>query len=176
MVALLFITPLYCTSLAFGFYFRVVVTIRARALWLSRFWLRLDRLIKPCFLPASPLLSLYIALAFTHAVSRSLRFPIPLLAFHITCMLSRTHAHHRRTPSRALLTLAHASCAPLTAHFSSHTSRLSISLCASPVYLSHLSILVLCVVAVPFRVEHVCLRHSSLGAVRPDILPHQQCC
>jgi hypothetical protein len=36
MVALLFITPLYCTSLAFGFYFRVVVTIRARALWLSR--------------------------------------------------------------------------------------------------------------------------------------------
>jgi hypothetical protein len=36
--------------------------------------------------------------------------------------------------------------------------------------------LVLCVVAVPFRVEHVCLRHSSLGAVRPDILLHQQCC
>jgi hypothetical protein len=30
MVVLLFtITPLYCTSLAFGFYFRVVVTIRA---------------------------------------------------------------------------------------------------------------------------------------------------
>jgi hypothetical protein len=61
MVALLLpITPLYCTSLAFGFYFRVVVTIRARALWLSPFfWLRLDRLIKPCFLPASLLLSLY---------------------------------------------------------------------------------------------------------------------
>jgi hypothetical protein len=36
--------------------------------------------------------------------------------------------------------------------------------------------LVLCVVAVPFRVECVCLRHSSLGAARPDILPHQQCC
>jgi len=36
--------------------------------------------------------------------------------------------------------------------------------------------LVLCVVAVPFRVKHVCLRHSSLGAVRPGILPHQQCC
>jgi hypothetical protein len=36
--------------------------------------------------------------------------------------------------------------------------------------------LVLCVVAVPFRVEHICLRHSGLGAARPDILPHQQCC
>jgi len=37
MIALLLspITPLYCTSLAFGFYFRVVVTIRVCALWLS---------------------------------------------------------------------------------------------------------------------------------------------
>jgi len=138
MVALLFITPLYCTSLAFGFYFRVVVTIRARALWLSHFWLRLDRLIKPCFLSASPLLSLYIALTFTHDTSRSLRIPTPLLAFRITCALSRAHAHHRRTPSHASLTLARASRAPLTAHFSSRDSRLSISLCASPVYLSSL--------------------------------------
>jgi hypothetical protein len=140
------------------------------------YWLRLDRLIKPCFLPASPLLSLFIALAFTHITSRSLRIPTPLLAFCITCALSRAHAHHRRTPSRASLTLARASRAPLTAHFSSRASCLSISLCASPVYLSHLLFLVLCVVAVPFRVECVCLRHSSLGAARPDILPHQQCC
>jgi hypothetical protein len=36
--------------------------------------------------------------------------------------------------------------------------------------------LVLCVVAVPFRVKRVCLRHSSLGAARPDILPHQHYC
>jgi hypothetical protein len=32
--------------------------------------------------------------------------------------------------------------------------------------------LVLCVVAVPFRVERTCLRHSGLGAARPNILPH----
>jgi len=140
------------------------------------FWLRLDRLIKPCFLPASPLLSLFIALAFTHVTSHSLRIPTLLLAFRITCALSRAHAHHRRTPSRASLTLARASHAPLTAHFSSRALCLSISLCASPVYLSHLLFLVLCVVAVPFRVEHICLRHSSLGAARPNILPHQQCC
>jgi hypothetical protein len=133
------------------------------------FWLRLDRLIKPCFLSASPLLSLYIALAFTHDTSRSLRIPTPLLAFCITCALSRAHVHHRRTPSRA-------SRAPLTVHFSSRASRLPISLHAPPVYLSHLLFLVLCVVAVPFRVERVCLRHSSLGAAGPNILPHQQCC
>jgi hypothetical protein len=140
------------------------------------FWLRLDCLIKPCFLPASPLLSLFIALAFTHVTSCSLRIPTPLLAFHITCVLSCAHAHHRRTPSHASLTLARASHAPLTVHFSSRTLRLSISLCVSPVYLSYLLFLVLCVVAVPFRVECVCLRHSSLGAARPNILPHQQCC
>jgi len=140
------------------------------------YWLRLDRLIKPCFLPASPLLSLFIALAFTHVTSHSLRIPTPLLAFRITCVLSHAHAHHRRTPSCASLTLARASCAPLTAHFSLRTSRLSMSLCVSPVYLSHLLFLVLCVVAVPFRVERACLRHSSLGAARPDMLPHQQCC
>jgi len=133
MVALLFpITPLYCTSLAFGFYFRVVVTIRARTLWLSRFWLRLDRLIKPCFLSASPLLSLSLT------VSHSLRIPTPLLAFRITCALSRAHTHYRRTPSRALLTLVHTSRTPLTAHFSSCALRLSIPLCASPVYSSSL--------------------------------------
>jgi hypothetical protein len=142
----------------------------------SAYWLRLDRLIKPCFLSALPLLSLFIALAFTHVTSRSLRIPTPLLAFRITCALSCAHMHHRCTPSCASLTLARASRAPLTARFSSHASRLSISLCASPVYLSHLLFLVLCVVAVPFRVKHVCLRHSSLGAARPDILPHQQCC
>jgi hypothetical protein len=45
-----------------------------------------------------------------------------------------------------------------------------------PVYLNPLIFLVLCVVAVPFRVERVCLRHSGLGAARPNILPHQQCC
>jgi len=133
------------------------------------FWLRLDHLIKPCFLSAPLLLSLYIALAFFHAASCSLQIPTPLLAFHITCVLSCTHMHHRHMPS-------HASCALLTALFSLCTSRLSISLCVPPVYLSYLLFLVLCVVAVPFRVERGCLRHSSLGAVRPDILPHQQCC
>jgi hypothetical protein len=49
MVALLFtITPLYCTSLAFGFYFRVVVTIRARALWLPHFGLVLKTMAHRC--------------------------------------------------------------------------------------------------------------------------------
>jgi hypothetical protein len=140
------------------------------------FWLRLDRLIKPCFLSALPLLSLYIALTFTHITLRSLQTPTPLLTFHITCAPSHAHTHYRHTPSCALLTLARTSHAPLTAHFSSCTLHLSISLHASPVYLSHLLFLVLCVVAVPFRVEHACLRYSGLGAARPNILPHQQCC
>jgi hypothetical protein len=139
------------------------------------FWLRLDNLIKSCFLPASLLLSLYITLAFTHVTSCSLQIPTPLLAFRITCAPSHAHAHYRCTPSCASLTLAHTSHAPLTALFSSRTSRLSISLCAPPVYLSQLLFLVLCVVAVPFRVKRTCLRHSGLGAVRPNILPHQQC-
>jgi len=140
------------------------------------FWLRLDRLMKPCFLSALPLLSLHIALAFTHITSHSLRIPTPLLAFRITCMPSRAHAHYRRTPSRASLTLARASRALLTAYFSLCASHLSISLRAPPVYLSHLIFLVLCVVAVPFMVERICLRHSGLGTARPDILPHQQSC
>jgi hypothetical protein len=145
------------------------------------FWLRLDRLIKPyfCLLHlCSRFIShlLYIALTFTHAVSHSLQIPTLLLAFCITCTLSGTHTHHRCTPSCASLTLARASRAPLTAHFSLHTLHLSISLCEPPVYLSYLLFLVLCVVAVPFRVKCACLRHSGLGAARPDILPHQQCC
>jgi len=140
------------------------------------FWLRLDRLIKPCFLPASLLLSLYIVLAFTHVTSRSLQIPTSLPTSCITCAPSRAHAHYRCTPSCASLTLARASHAPLTTLFSSRTLRLSISLCAPPVYLSYLIFLVLCVVAVPFRVECACLRHSGLGAARPDILPHQHYC
>jgi len=140
------------------------------------FWLRLDRLINPCFLPASLLLSLYIALAFTHTASRSLRIPTLLPTSCITCTPSCTHMHYRCMPSCASLTLAHTSHALLTVQFSSRASRLSISLRVSPVYLSYLVFLVLCVVAVPLRVERACLRHSSLGAARPDILPHQQCC
>jgi hypothetical protein len=136
------------------------------------FWLRLDRLIKPCFLPASLLLSLYIALAFTHTTSRSLQIPTPLLAFCITSALSCAHTHYRCTPSCTSLTLVRTSCALLTTYFSSRASRLSMPLHTPPVYLSYLLFLVLCVVAVPFRVKRTCLRHSSLGAVRPDILPH----
>jgi hypothetical protein len=140
MVALLLtITPLYCTSLVFGFYFRVVVTIRARTLWLSHFWLRLDHLIKPCFLPASLLLLLYIALTFTHVTSCSLRTPTPLLAFRITCTLSHAHAHYRRMPSHASLTLARASRAPLTTH-SHHAPCTFLYPCAHPLSTQVLSI------------------------------------
>jgi hypothetical protein len=69
VVLLLLITPLYCTSLALGFYFRVVVTIWVHLVLpvVIVFWLRLDRLIKPCFLSTPLLLSLYITLAFAHA-------------------------------------------------------------------------------------------------------------
>jgi len=134
------------------------------------FWLRLDCLIKPCFLSASPLLSLYIALAFTHIISCSLRIPTPLLAFRITCALSRAHAHHRRTPSCAYAP----SCAPLTS-LSHRAPCAFLYPCVHPLSTRVLSIPG-SVVAVPFRVERVCLRHSSIGAARPDILPHQQCC
>jgi hypothetical protein len=134
------------------------------------FWLRLDHLIKPCFLSASPLLSLYIALAFAHVTSRSLQIPTPLPTSHITCMPSCAHAF----PCFTYLSVRFLHSAYYA--FSSHTLRLSISLCMLPVYLSYLIFLVLCAVAVPCRVKCVCLRHSGLGAARPDILPHQQCC
>jgi len=143
----------------FGFYFRVVVTIRAHALWLSCFGIRSPN-------QALLLVCSTFALAFTHVTSCSLQIPTPLPTSHITCTLSCTHAHYRHTPSHA----------PLTVLFSSRALHLSISLRAPPVYLSYLLFLVLCVVAVPFRVKRICLRHSGLGAVRPDILPHQQCC
>jgi len=87
------------------------------------FWLRLDHLIKPCFLPASLLLSLYIMLTFTHVTSRSLRTPTPLLTSCITCAPSHAHAHYRRMPSCA-------SHALLTSLFSLHAPCLPISLCA----------------------------------------------
>jgi len=134
------------------------------------FWLRLDRLIKPCFLPASLLLSLYIALTFTHITSRSLWTPTLLLAFSITCVPSHTHAFLRFT----YLSMRF----PHSAYFAfliAHFTPLYILACI-PCLLDFSLFLILCVVAVPFRVEHICLRHSSLGAVRPDILPHQQCC
>jgi hypothetical protein len=106
MVALLFITPLYCTSLAFGFYFRVVVTIRARALWLSRFWLRLDRLIKPCFLSASPLLLL--SLTSFHAHYESLHRSLPsasLARFHVP--MRTIGARLPTLPALRLLCISH---------------------------------------------------------------------
>jgi hypothetical protein len=96
MVVLLFITPLYCTSLAFGFYFRVVVTIRARTLWLSRFWLRLDHLIKPCFCLlrlCSRFTSHSLSLMSFHAHYESLHRSLPsasLARFHVP-----THAFPR---------------------------------------------------------------------------------
>jgi hypothetical protein len=96
VVLLLPITPLYCTSQALGFYFRVVVTIRVHLVLpvVIAFWLRLDCLIKPCFLPALLLLSLYIMLVFTHAASHSLMNPYTapypphhLCAFTHPCVL-----------------------------------------------------------------------------------------
>jgi hypothetical protein len=125
MVALLFlITPLSCTSLAFGFYFRVVVTIRVRTLWLSHFWFRLDHLIKPCFCLlhlCSHFTLRSLSLTSPHAHYESLHHSLP--------PASLAHLHtpmhtYRHMPSCTLLTLARASHAPLTTH--SHRA-----LCAS---------------------------------------------
>jgi hypothetical protein len=120
VVLLLLITPLYCTFLAPGFYFRVVVIIRAHLVLpvVIVFWLKLDHLIKPCFLPALPLPSLLLIPLHTHYKSISpLNFctPTPLLTSRITSMLSHVQVHYGCTLS----------CAPLTMHFSLHASCLS---------------------------------------------------
>jgi len=131
------------------------------------FWLRLDHLIKPCFCLlclCSRFILRFLSLTSLHAHYESLHHSLPPAS--LACLHAPMCTIGARLPALP----------PLTAHFSSHALHLSISLRAPPVYLSYLLFLVLCVVAVPFRVECVCLRHSGLGAARPNILPHQQCC
>jgi hypothetical protein len=102
------------------------------------------------------------ALALHHAHYESLHCSLPSTSpLHFHASMCTIGAH---LPMLCLLCILIVHFVPL--HILAHL----------PVYLSSLLFLVLCVVAVPFRVECACLKHSGLGTVRPNILPHQQCC